>query len=873
MSIALRRFKGVRPRVNARLLAAEEATLALNAKLWNGKLRPINVARQEFVTPKTPPIRSIFRYVHGSKEGWLTWTTDVDVVRAPLANDDFGRIYFTGDGKPKLSDSTMALRITRLATANSNAGDSTITIQGPQDGFIVGDQLDLDADALPHQTVTITSITPSEGNLIVGITPPLAANFTIGLPAVNLSNNLPLLAYELGVPGPAVALTAAAVSGPGVTTGSISAVADIQLVHYTSEETGDIGPIQSGSSPAIAPHTVAENFEITTDGQPVEFIMETAFEMPITSSNETRNMAYSLYLDPAVGADELIFTSNNQIARPAGVGPRQPTPYMDWRYVVAANGVHAPTAGTYTYRAQINPIAGLAGDDNDGFLVRINWDIRARYTNRIRLTLNSGHGLEEGDRITLHIKRTPDTPVDRELDGRTVEIIAVDGQNVTIAALAGGLYDVTEATWTQSTDSDEELVSRSYTYTYVATISGQDMEGPPAPPSAVLDVVDGQPVNLTGFVNPTSPTLLRDTNFTAIRIYRFQPDDSGGGTYLFLSEQALNVTSYQDTVPGTELGEVLPSEGWELPPDNLAGLIELPEGGAVGFTEKEICFAVPYQLHAYPAAYRRTTHDRVIAMGAFGASVVAATDGTPYVFTGTDPLTMTSERLEIIQPCMSKRGSVDLGYAFAYPSPEGLMLISTARAEIVTGDWFTADEWARLNPASFIATRYGRRYLCFYDATSVSAAINERGNAFDYPVKGGFIFDPGDQDLIFLDFHATEVWTNPKDDRVYIVQGANIREFDAGRLELEYRWRSKVFRYPTAHSMACGAIDATTYPVKFTAIADGEVKLVAQVRDGSAFRVPDGSHDTWQIEVQGTGEVLGVFLAENMLRLKEIRGE
>jgi hypothetical protein len=872
MSIALRRFKGVRPRANARLLAVEESTFAVNVKLWNGKLRPMKSARQEFITAKTPPIRSIFRYVHGSKQGWFTWTTDVDVVRAPLANDDYGRIYFTGDGKPKLTDSTMALLISRASATNALASDNTITIVGPQAGFLVGDQLDLDADAAPHQVVTITSVTPSGNNIIVGITPPLVSNFGIGLLAVNISARFPLLAYELGVPGPAVALSAAADSGPGVTTGTISGVSDIELQHYISEETGDIGPIQSGLSPAIAPHTVAENFSVTTDGQPMEFIMETAFEMPITSSNETRNMGYSLYLDPAVGADELVFTSNNQITRPAGIGPRGTTNYMDWRYVVAANGVHAPTAGTYTYRAQVNPIAGLAGDDNDGFLVRINWDIRVRYTNRIRLTLNSGHGLEAGDRITLHIARTAETPVDRELDGRTVEIIAVDGQNVTVAALAGGVYNTVGATWTQSTDSDEELVSRSYTYTYVATISGQDMEGPPAPPSAVLDVVDGQPVTLTGFINPTSP-LLRDTSFSAIRIYRFQPNDTGSGSYLFLSEQALTVTTYQDTVPGTDLGEVLPTEGWELPPDTLSGLIELPEGGAVGFTEKEICFAVPYQLHAYPAAYRRTTHDRVVALGAFGSSIVACTDGTPYVFTGSDPLTMTSERLEIIQPCMSKRGTVDLGYAVVYPSPEGLMLVSTARAEIVTGDWFTADEWARLNPSSFVATRYGNRYLCFYDATSLSSGVHERGNAFDYPLKGGFVFDPRDQDFVFLDFHATEAWTNPKDDRVYIVQGANIREFDAGRLELEYRWRSREFRYPAARTMACALVDASTYPVKFTAFADGEVKWVEQVRNSYAFRIPDGEHDTWQVEVESIGEVLGVFMAESMDRLKTIMGE
>jgi hypothetical protein len=33
---------------------------------------------------------------------WLTWPTDVDVVRGPIVADEFDRIYYTGDGAPKV---------------------------------------------------------------------------------------------------------------------------------------------------------------------------------------------------------------------------------------------------------------------------------------------------------------------------------------------------------------------------------------------------------------------------------------------------------------------------------------------------------------------------------------------------------------------------------------------------------------------------------------------------------------------------------------------------------------------------------------------------------------------------------------------------
>lgn len=870
-AISMRRFRGVRPRVNARLLSADEAAVAINTKLWNGKARPFMRTRLDSTTVKAGPIRSIFKYRGGGKEGWFHWSTDVDVVRAPLAGDNFGRVYYTGDGKPRVTDSSMALSVVRNSTANNIAGDSLISIEGPTVPHQIGDPLRINYDGVNFQNVTITSLTPSGSSVLVGVAPTLDRNLNTGRPVTNTSARLPLRSYELGVPAPAAALTTTPTAGAGVTTGTITAISDIELLDYHTEETGDIGPIQSGSAPAIAPHTIAENFEVTSDGQPMEFVMRTVIEMPITHSNETRDMGYALYLDPLVGEDTLLFTENNRIVRPAGVGPARhggTTQYMDWQYTVVSRGIHAPTPGTYRYRAHIGPIAGLAGDDNDGYLVRINWYIKVRYTNRIRLTLNADHGLEVGDRITLHVKRTESTPVDRELDGRTVEVIAVAGSVVTINGLPGGVYDLSNATWTQSTDTDEELVSRSYVYTYVASISGQEFEGGPSPASAVIDVTDGQPVALGGFINPTTPSLLRDTNFTALRVYRFQPDESGSGSYLFLTELAINTSVYDDTVPSANLGEVLPTTGYELPPDNLVGLIELPEGGAAGFTDKELCFAVPYQLHAYPAAYRRTTHDRIVALIAFGSSVAVCTEGTPWVFTGTDPVEMTSERLEIIQPCMSKRGAIDIGYAGIYPSPEGLMLISVGRADVVTLNWFTADEWRLLNPSSFVATRYGQRYLCFYDATSVNWPDGSWTD--ELPKKGGFIFDPKEETFVFLDLWASEAWTDPKDDAVYIVQGNQIRRWDADRVELEYRWRSKPFHFGVQVPMARAKVEAKKYPIRFTAIADGEVKWTQTVHSSQSFTLPDGSHSSWAFEIQGENEVEAVYMASSAGELRRV---
>lgn len=869
MPIIQRRFKGVRPRVNPRLLAADEATTAVNVKLWNGKLRPYKRSKFDYQTVKTGPIRSIFKYRGGGKEGWFHWANDVDVVRAPLAGDAYGRVYYTGDGRPKLTDSTLALNVERMTAAGAFIGDNTITLVGGVTPHQVGDTLRINYDDAFYQNVTISSITPSGANIVVGVTPNLSSNLGTPRPVTNISGRMPLASYDLGVPQPASALTTVATAGAGVTTGTIQAIEDIVIFSDAVEQMTTVGDVQDGDPPAIDNHLLGTNFSVDADGQPMQFNLKVAVGVRIRHSNETRDIDFHVVLDPGPSQTKL-FSTNNHIVRPAGVGSFRtgsPAPFLDWVYECTCTGIHTPTPGTYSYGARITPIAGIAGDDNNSYAVAISWQLSVRLMTRIKMTLGSGHGLVAGDRITLHVEDTEDTPTDLKLDGRTIEVIDADGADVIVAGLPGGVYNLDGATWTQGTDVDEELTSRTYVYTYVAAIAGQEFEGGPSQASPVIEVTDGQPVTLTGFINPTSPLLL-NTNFTVLRIYRFQPDESGGGNYLFLTELPLNTTTYQDTVPSESLAEVLSTTGYELPPVDLAGLIELPEGGAAGFTDKELCFAVPYQLHAYPAAYRRTTHDKIVALGAFGSSVVACTDGTPYVYTGTDPVEMTSERLEIIQPDLSKRGTIDVGYAVIYPSPEGLMLVSVGRADVVTLDWFTSDEWRLLNPSSIVATRYGQRYLGFYDATS----MNWPGDDFTDPLprRGGFIFDPKESSFVFLDQWATDAWTDPKDDSVYIVQQGAIRKWDSDRIELEYRWRSKPFHSSVPIPMALARVEAKRYPVQFIAYADGQTKYVYEVRSRDSFRLPDGAHESWAFEIRGEHEVECVYMASSADELRQV---
>lgn len=110
--ITIRPFSGMAPVINPQALPVEMAQNAVNAKLIYGDLRPWR--QPEFViTPsKSGTKKTIYRWGENETSEllyWFSWTSDVDVVRAPIADDTTERTYFTGDGVPKVTNSTLAL--------------------------------------------------------------------------------------------------------------------------------------------------------------------------------------------------------------------------------------------------------------------------------------------------------------------------------------------------------------------------------------------------------------------------------------------------------------------------------------------------------------------------------------------------------------------------------------------------------------------------------------------------------------------------------------------------------------------------------------------------------------------------------------------
>lgn len=331
------------------------------------------------------------------------------------------------------------------------------------------------------------------------------------------------------------------------------------------------------------------------------------------------------------------------------------------------------------------------------------------------------------------------------------------------------------------------VTERLYVYTFV-TAFGEESE--PCPISAPFAWQAGMNVTLSGF--QAAPA---GRNITKQRIYRSQ--DSAAGTNLFfIFERDVSAVSFPDTAAPDAFGELIPSLDWNAPPATLTGLISIANGMLVGFAGKEICFSEPFVPHAWPEKYRLTVDYDMVALGAYGTTIVAMTTGQPYIAQGSAPESMQIEKVEQNYPCINARGVVDLGYGIAYPTWDGLVVASSNRFEVVTGPLLTRIDWLALSPSTFVAGQYNGRYFATYTNATPGLPV----------VQGTVIIDLSGATpfLIRASRHAEAMYFDLKAGALYMLNGVAVYEWDApGGAPEPMRWMSKRFSLAAPATYGC----------------------------------------------------------------------
>ena len=144
-------------------------------------------------------------------------------------------------------------------------------------------------------------------------------------------------------------------------------------------------------------------------------------------------------------------------------------------------------------------------------------------------------------------------------------------------------------------------LATSYVYTFVNDIGEESAPSPASatiPAAGWLRCCDDAVWVPSGVSSPntTSPK----------RIYRVATGNTGT-QFLFVAEIALATATYEDTLTDAAW-RVLESTGWDLPPDDLEGILALPNGIMVGFRRNQLCLSAQNRpacmAAAVPAEHR-----------------------------------------------------------------------------------------------------------------------------------------------------------------------------------------------------------------------------------------------------------------------------
>jgi hypothetical protein len=150
---------------------------------------------------------------------------------------------------------------------------------------------------------------------------------------------------------------------------------------------------------------------------------------------------------------------------------------------------------------------------------------------------------------------------------------------------------------------------------------------------------------------------------------------------------------------------------------------------------------------------------------------------------------------------------VDLGYAVAYASNEGIVV---ARADgsvgVATSNIFSRHDWAAMIPETMIGAQYNGRYCAFYDAPRADGTLDRGALLIDLSGQS-FLLRAGTTAQAAL-FDVTESAL------FYVPIGkAEIRQLDApGALSKYLYWKSKEFVLPYPESYGVVLIDGIVNP-------------------------------------------------------------
>ena len=834
--LSIKSFGGISPKVPARYLTDSQAQVAINCPVFNGPIQPLpGVSAAVATLTKTGTPQTIYRFgqdLDSDSQYWFHWTTDVDVCRGQISNDTSEWTYFTGDGGPKATYFDIATSGTNQPTVSRPlgipapetavvtsiaAGSSDFTLYSSIiSGFSVGEAIEVSFDNSTWAAISITTVTASSiATQLSGLTDVAAAADEDGNVVITRTGasaaDIFYIRYQTGTRVDTAGTFTYDSNLDKSDTGAAdtSAYVIIQDAEIGSISSGDVITITTNSSTAVTYTATGTMTAVTlaaalntTKVTAVQYGSCVVFEPGTEGGGPTGYIQYRRTVSGSAVTTEKVDGSE------AGMPAMVFITAADFAYLQGNYAEITVNGGGAKYVA-VASVAVLAS-----------------------LSTITGYG------VTVNIYGTADPValVRSDLSGSTASL-----------RVRAGAYPT--ALVYQELNSNDGAVgpeSRVYTYTFVNKESGFEIESAPAPASSVVDVQIGNLVELTAFGSISSGVPV-----THKRIYR-----STSGTYLLVAEIPIASASYTDSVEAESLGGPLPSLTWLPPPDDLAGLINLPNGALAGFAGRDLYFSEPYVPYAWPVQYRQSIDFPVVGLGRMDTTLAVLTKGSPYFIQGSHPDSMVVVKSDLEQACVAKRSIVSSNGAVIYASPDGLVMLSPNGSKIITEQYFTRAQWqSYFSPGSIHAYQHDLKYVAFYD---------------NGVTQGGFIYDMTSGQFILHDEYATAGYNDLRNDKLYLAYAdRSVKVWYEGDVKI-YVWRSKKFSSTSISSFSCAQIEAEVYPITAKFYVDSVLAHTQTVASRLPFRLPAVAGRDFEVQLEGSTEVFSVSIAQSMQELSNV---
>lgn len=273
-----------------------------------------------------------------------------------------------------------------------------------------------------------------------------------------------------------------------------------------------------------------------------------------------------------------------------------------------------------------------------------------------------------------------------------------------------------------------------------------------------------------------------DHNIDRVRIYRTK-DGLSTTEYYFVAEQASNLTSYNDTIADADLGSIIETETWLMPPVTLKGLREGPNETLIAFDGNTLYYSVPGAAYAWPTETQYSVPDQIVAVEVYDSTVFILTDKSIWLAVGSTPENVTIDPSNINWPCLSKRSVVRETDGIFFASSESVCLVGPNATGKITDQTLLKRQWETTYfPDTIVGGFYHDLYFGFYTDSSqfVRGFFVQRGNPLTHVTD--------------IDYPVTAVYMEGKKEReLYFVSDGKVRQWDSAiGSRLTFDWLSKV---------------------------------------------------------------------------------